>query len=594
MPARINPPANQLARYGLQSVADVRTDDTTSTPPSDRWQTEGADWITPWCSTSYTWSLNCDETPSVPVTATVTAAPAEGSDTGVTITGRATVPTGETQRELSLRVGDFAAKHVTTGTAPVELGTVQLAAHGIAVDLTAQPDPNSGTPPSQSTITGSARITSGGGPPRQVSVKIGSNDPVVLTTGEPAKHVATVAIPHRTVTTTVTASDTGDVTAQATVSGGAARDLLVTVGTLDPATITTGQPAAPLGNLDVGSHDVEVVDDATNVSNTGTLDITETGGTVDVTVQPPYEQAHTVTVTDVATGGSVNRSITVNADGTGEATGEADALEPKTLTVSARDIATGETRSGYLRITTTRDGEKQITLNVDTGPRKNVDPGQTFAATGSPFAVWAGFDCFQGGIGDAAATATERLQTSEWRAVEQHYWEQQLAAQADDLTPSGDTLPSIQDATAILEQAIADRYGGIGVIHSPRYVWPYARGLVGRDLNDGIAPTPNVSLLRTELWTKWAFGLGYPGTGPDGSQPDAGTTWLYATGAVLVRRGPIIVPATPTSGAFNSTTNRTTVYAERVYTVGHECFTVAVHTRLTTIPIANAAQEGAG
>lgn len=90
---------------------------------------------------------------------------------------------------------------------------------------------------------------------------------------------------------------------------------------------------------------------------------------------------------------------------------------------------------------------------------------------------------------------------------------------------SGGTTPSIIRAIEIAEQAIAScGSGGRGMIHCTVGAQPQL---------------PNVrregDLLLTARDTIVVAGVGYPGTGPDGSTPPGGQTWIYATGLTQIR-----------------------------------------------------------
>ena len=45
--------------------------------------------------------------------------------------------------------------------------------------------------------------------------------------------------------------------------------------------------------------------------------------------------------------------------------------------------------------------------------------------------------------------------------------------------------------------------------------------------------------LRTWNGNLVAAGAGYPGTAPDGSDPAAGTSWIYGTGPVFIYRSDV-------------------------------------------------------
>jgi hypothetical protein len=58
---------------------------------------------------------------------------------------------------------------------------------------------------------------------------------------------------------------------------------------------------------------------------------------------------------------------------------------------------------------------------------------------------------------------------------------------------------------------------------------------------------------------------GYPGTGPDGTDPTAPGVWCYATGPVILRQSPITVMNEPVASTINRQTNRREVWADRMF-----------------------------
>jgi hypothetical protein len=126
----------------------------------------------------------------------------------------------------------------------------------------------------------------------------------------------------------------------------------------------------------------------------------------------------------------------------------------------------------------------------------------------------------------------------------------------------------VVEAVGLLEGAMAGCYGGTPVIHVPRKAVAMlaAWGLVVRD-----GPR-----LRTPAGSLLAAGLGYPGTGPDGTDPAAGTGWLYATGAVKYWRSPVELTGQNPADWVGRAKNDQTLIAERTYVVGWDCCHFAV------------------
>jgi hypothetical protein len=120
-----------------------------------------------------------------------------------------------------------------------------------------------------------------------------------------------------------------------------------------------------------------------------------------------------------------------------------------------------------------------------------------------------------------------------------------------------------------LEEFLAERHGTAGVLWAPRRVAGFLaeRNLLGADGPRRVAPagTPTV-LVHTD------------GRGPDGIPPPAGHAWMYATGPVLIRRGPVTMPTV--AQALDRTSNDVLAVAQRSYLVGWGCTAAAVQVRL--------------
>jgi hypothetical protein len=71
-----------------------------------------------------------------------------------------------------------------------------------------------------------------------------------------------------------------------------------------------------------------------------------------------------------------------------------------------------------------------------------------------------------------------------------------------------------------------------------------------------------------------AAGAGYPGTSPAGAAPATGESWIYATGAVTMRRGDI--KTFTLSESINRGNNTIEMIAERTYVLGWDCCHFAI------------------
>lgn len=216
----------------------------------------------------------------------------------------------------------------------------------------------------------------------------------------------------------------------------------------------------------------------------------------------------------------------------------------------------------------------------------------------TPFTAYVRFDCPPVGNADAQRVATDALAQSEMYQVERTFWTgivdgqtlafPHLAADAEVVDNDGIVLQvvaspvatgaplDIISALGLLEQGLADCYGGTGVIHVPVKLLPLldAAELVhpvgGRDVSSGQFGRQ----LQTLNGNLIAVGAGYPGTGPDGTDPGDGASWMYATGPVFMYRSGAQV--TPFTSAINRENNTIEMIAERTYVLGSDCCVVAV------------------
>lgn len=214
------------------------------------------------------------------------------------------------------------------------------------------------------------------------------------------------------------------------------------------------------------------------------------------------------------------------------------------------------------------DGQVEKTANVDFDAR----------AYGDPFVIYAAADCKP--VGRSLAAIQERvtrtLTLGEEAAVERQLWPL-LAVDAVDVTGGVGAVPVLEGLKR-LEKALAS-YGIRGTIFAPREL--------SVDMsNDSVLWERTTGELETPVGTRLAF-IDYDQTyGPtDGSGEEpvpapAGTSWMYATGPVTVRRGDVLdYPASASmvrsteTGAY---TNDTFVMVERVIVPTVDCIRYAV------------------
>lgn len=215
----------------------------------------------------------------------------------------------------------------------------------------------------------------------------------------------------------------------------------------------------------------------------------------------------------------------------------------------------------------------------------NVD--QTYRGA-TPFTVYAEFDCSPVGLAGAEMVASDALARVEARQVEAAFWTgvaggqtvvfphlaadtQVLDAQDIVLQPVASPVVTGADAAHALgelEAELAACYAGQGLIHIPRQALPTLATMVVE--RDGRLYTTGGNLV--------VVGGGYTGTGPDGTAPDAGTAWIYATGAVFGYRSEVFI--TQLRDSLDRAENTVRMLAERTYVLGFECCLLAAHITL--------------
>lgn len=170
--------------------------------------------------------------------------------------------------------------------------------------------------------------------------------------------------------------------------------------------------------------------------------------------------------------------------------------------------------------------------------------------------------------------ATANLVAGEQQKIEEKFWEQMRLTATEVAPPGGATQwDNFCLAVGTLDDLVAKAYGGIGVIHSPRFMIESARqkSLTRTDGGRLLDAADNI----------WAFGAGYNRNGPprpgnETNEAPPGQFWLYATGPVVLRRADIRTHAT-----FGIRDNERRALAERSYVVTADCPALAL---LVTIP----------
>ncbi len=114
-----------------------------------------------------------------------------------------------------------------------------------------------------------------------------------------------------------------------------------------------------------------------------------------------------------------------------------------------------------------------------------------------------------------------------------------------------------------VEAALAQCYGGQGVIHIPYLALPT---FTSRML---MMPESANGPIRTLAGNLVVPGVGYTGSSPAGAAPAAGTAWIYATGAVFGYRSEVF--AQQFTETFDRSENTVKSLASRTYLFGFEC-----------------------
>jgi hypothetical protein len=281
------------------------------------------------------------------------------------------------------------------------------------------------------------------------------------------------------------------------------------------------------------------------------------------------------TATAGGTTGVDTYPVTVDFTGNGDVTVDWGEGTPAVETSPAsHDYTTAATQT----ITLTDEAGTEITLTVDSGSTdtttvnsdtKTLTEGVP-TVSGDPVGIYSLFGCrMVGQFASAQATAVTMLTRGEPRAFERYFWNTVLAG-ATDL--SGASPASVTTGLAVLEDWAAQHYAGVPVIHATRRV--------GSLLASKAAIDRHGTHLESVLGSRIAAGGGYSltGVGPDGSPAPTDTAWLYASGAVVIRRSTAIVQSAP---ELANPDNSFVALAERVYVPTVECFTAAIKVKNT-------------
>lgn len=208
------------------------------------------------------------------------------------------------------------------------------------------------------------------------------------------------------------------------------------------------------------------------------------------------------------------------------------------------------------------------------GEKEFCPPRHEYAA---PVTLYAGAECSALGWSyeEARAHVLATLELGEQRALEEAFQRYTLGPQAVDLTPEEGPVDLAQ-GVAVLEGCLAEEYGGQGVLHVPTGVAALL-GCCNIAREDG-------GVLRTLAGNCVVIGAGYSraNAGPGGEPAGPGEAWLYISGPVVVRRGPVDVVPDQAGASVDTRFNTRRVLAERTYVPATTCAVCAI--RVSTCP----------
>lgn len=263
--------------------------------------------------------------------------------------------------------------------------------------------------------------------------------------------------------------------------------------------------------------------------------------------------------------GAVSYKVYVTAVGgaTGTETYQATVTAP-----TVQYVQTAPRTAGGAAVPTTNTAYTSTSKNFETPTWQD----------GIRFAVYGGIKCKGPGFDMAAAESKTQaaFEAMESVGVERALMTTRFVAgtgwtAATDLTPAGGAV-SASIGLALLEGDAACKYAGTPVIHAPRAVASLL-STIGAGLDrEG-------NRLVSKLGTPIAAGGGYacPNNSPTGTAPAAGEAWMYASGAVRVARGELLVKSD-----IDRDQNDVYILAERAYVAAVDCYTAAVRVKVSS------------
>lgn len=231
-------------------------------------------------------------------------------------------------------------------------------------------------------------------------------------------------------------------------------------------------------------------------------------------------------------------------------------------------------------------------------PTKTPTASGAPSSAAEPFTVYAVVPCATVGWGDDLAEYRKYVETAldngEGRAVETVAWTgvpdqgptvfphlahnaqvftdpmgtQYRAELQSDATVVNGTATEPKKALAQLEGALAECYGGVGVIHM-------ARRVASLLLADAVLEARG-GVLYTKLGNKVAAYSYGGGISKAQAAPAAGESWMYGTGAVMIRRSPLKNPGQRPAEFVGKNDNSMFYVAERTFVWDWDCCHLAI------------------
>lgn len=240
---------------------------------------------------------------------------------------------------------------------------------------------------------------------------------------------------------------------------------------------------------------------------------------------------------------------------------------------------------------TTYDICVEAPIVTGANPTKTDNAGRDWRGA-QPFTVYTEIDCSPvGWWDDSEGNTREAFRRYEHLEVERVFWTgvvagvanvalPHLAANAVILDPT-DSIITLQTAATVPVTGTFDVVEGLGLLEQELTDCYGARGLiyvtlpVFEELLNELLVFQRNGLWYTGKGNMVVPGTRFPGTAPDGSAAPAGTSWMYATGALMGYRSEPKQVATRTD-SFNRSVNTLKLIIERTYVLGWDCCHAAV------------------